>query len=68
MLAQLDHTAAGEVERLRPAVDGGYAKEADVELLAQWQRYRYELPDVRNKPGWPEQPAWPPRPGDPATE
>ncbi len=68
MLTQLDIAAAGEIERLRPAVDGGYAKAIDVELLAQWQRYRYELPDVRSQPGWPEQPAWPQQPGDPATE
>lgn len=66
-LAQLTAVAADEIERLRPAVDGGYAKAVDVELLAQWQRYRYELPDVRSQPGWPEQPAWPPRPGDPST-
>ncbi|WP_461604255.1 tail fiber assembly protein [Aeromonas rivipollensis] len=57
-----------QINMLKPAVDGGYAKAVDVELLAQWQRYRYELPDVRSQPGWPEQPTWPPRPGDPATE
>jgi hypothetical protein len=60
--------ATAEIERIQPAVVGGYAKAADVEALPLWQRYRYELPDVRSQPGWPEQPAWPPRPGEPATE
>lgn len=50
--------ATAEINRIQPAVDGGYAKPSDVELLPQWQRYNYELPDVREKPGWPEQPQW----------
>lgn len=60
--------ASAEINRIQPAVDGGYAKPADAAALPLWQRYRYELPDVRSQPGWPEQPVWPPRPGDPATE
>lgn len=60
--------ASAEIERIQPAVVGGYAKAADTQVLPLWQRYRYELPDVRSQPGWPEQPAWPPHPGEPATE
>ncbi|MGL6646720.1 tail fiber assembly protein [Aeromonas caviae] len=60
--------ASAEINRIQPAVDGGYAKPADAALLPLWQRYRYELPDVRSRPGWPEQPDWPPHPGDPATK
>lgn len=60
--------ATAEIERIQPAVVGGYAKTADVDALPLWQRYRYELPDVRSRPGWPEQPAWTPRPGDTAIE
>ncbi len=60
--------ARTEINRIQPAMEGGYVKPADAAALPQWQRYLYELPDVRSQPGWPEQPAWPPRPGDPATE
>lgn len=55
--------ASAEINRIQPAVDGGYAKPADVELLPQWQRYLYELPDVRGQEGWPESPQWPKKPG-----
>ena len=51
--------ATAEINRIKPAVDGGYAKPDDAELLPKLQRYLYELPDVRTKPGWPEQPQWP---------
>lgn len=61
-LSQRQAEATTEIERIQPAVDGGYAKPADIELLPQWQRYRYELPDVRGKPGWPETPQWPEKP------
>lgn len=54
--------AAAEINRIKPAVDGGYAKPEDAVLLPQWQRYLYELPDVRTKPGWPESPQWPTEP------
>lgn len=54
--------ATSEINRITPAVDGGYAKPADVELLPKWQRYLYELPDVRTNPGWPESPQWPTEP------
>ena len=60
--------AIAEINRIQPAVAEGYAKPADAAALPQWQRYLYELPDVRSQPGWPEQPAWLLRPGDPATE
>lgn len=62
-LASRQAEATAEIARIKPAVDGGYAKPGDVELLPQWQRYNYELPDVREKPGWPEQPQWSDKPG-----
>ncbi|WP_254204182.1 hypothetical protein [Aeromonas sp. FDAARGOS 1408] len=48
---------------LKPAVEGGYAKPEHTQLLADWQRYRYELTLVPEQAGWPlshqlpEQPA-----------
>lgn len=57
-LAFRQAVATAEINRIKPAVDGGYAKPNDVELLPQWQRYLYELPDVRTKPGWPHKPQW----------
>uniref|UniRef100_A0A3L0VTB5 Tail fiber assembly protein n=1 Tax=Escherichia coli TaxID=562 RepID=A0A3L0VTB5_ECOLX len=66
-LAALQAEATTEIDRIQPAVVGGYAKASDVDALPLWQRYRYELPDVRSQPGWPEHPAWPPRPGDSST-
>lgn len=56
--------ATAEIDRIQPAVVGGYAKAADVEALPLWQRYRYELPDVKGRPGWPENPDWPSRPAE----
>jgi hypothetical protein len=56
--------ASAEIERIQPAVVGGYAKAADAEALPLWQRYRYELPDVKGRPGWPENPDWPSRPAE----
>ncbi|MDO2435120.1 tail fiber assembly protein [Aeromonas veronii] len=50
--------ATAEINRIKPAVDGGYAKPEDVELLPKWQRYLYELPDVREQAGWPFSVAW----------
>ena len=61
-LASRQAVATAEINRIKPAVDSGYAKPNDVELLPKWQRYLYELPDVRTKPGWPEQPQWPTEP------
>ncbi|MFM5429426.1 tail fiber assembly protein [Aeromonas veronii] len=57
-LASRQAIATSEINRIKPAVDGGYAKQEDVELLPKLQRYLYELPDVRTKPGWPENPQW----------
>lgn len=47
---------------IKPAVDGGYAKPEHTKLLADWQRYRYELTLVPEQPGWPESPQWPTEP------
>lgn len=56
-------TIAGEqVAILQPAVDGGYARQEHFQLLADWQRYRYELTLVSEQPGWPESPHWPAEP------
>lgn len=54
--------ATAEINRIQPAVDGGYAKPDDIESLPKWQRYRYELPDVREQEDWPESPQWPKKP------
>jgi len=51
-----------QISTLKPAVDGGYAKPEHTQLLADWQRYRYELTSVPEQPGWPESPQWPPAP------
>ena len=47
-----------QIAILKPAVDGGYAKPSHTQLLADWQRYRYELTLVQEQPGWPENPKW----------
>lgn len=54
--------ATAEINRITPAVDGGYAKQADVDLLPLLQRYLYELPDVREQAGWPFSTSWPEMP------
>ena len=51
-----------QISTLKPAVDGGYAKPEHTQLLADWQRYRYELTQVPEQPGWPESPQWPTEP------
>ncbi|HHQ4468329.1 TPA: tail fiber assembly protein [Aeromonas veronii] len=51
-----------QIAILKPAVDGGYAKPEHVQLLADWQRYRYELTSVPEQPGWPESPQLPDQP------
>ncbi len=61
-LASRQAVTTAEINRIKPAVDGGYAKPEDVERLPKLQRYLYELPDVRTKPGWPEEPQWPTEP------
>lgn len=61
-LATRQAESTAEIDRIQPAVVGGYAKAADVDALPLWQRYRYELPDVKSQPGWPENPTWPLRP------
>lgn len=50
------------IATLQPAVDGGYAKPEHTQLLADWQRYRYELTLVSEQAGWPESPQWPTEP------
>jgi hypothetical protein len=50
------------VSLLQPAVEAGYAKPEHTQLLADWQRYRYELTSVPEQPGWPESPQWPDQP------
>lgn len=54
--------AVAQIELIKPAVDGGYAKPGHTQLLADWQRCRYELTLVPEKPGWPEKPQWPTEP------
>lgn len=51
-----------QIAIIKPAVDGGYAKPEHTQLLADWQRCRYELTLVPEQPGWPEQPQWPTEP------
>ncbi|MGN5127759.1 tail fiber assembly protein [Aeromonas sp. 30P] len=51
-----------QIAILKPAVDGGYAKPEHTQLLADWQRYRYELTLVPEQTGWPESPQWPTEP------
>ncbi|MBJ7581640.1 tail fiber assembly protein [Aeromonas veronii] len=51
-----------QIAILKPAVDGGYAKPEHTQLLADWQRCRYELTLVPEQPGWPEKPQWPTEP------
>lgn len=52
-----------QIAIIKPAVDGGYAKPEHTQLLADWQRCRYELTQVPEQPGWPEAPQWPAEPG-----
>lgn len=58
-LASRQAIATSEINRIKPAVDGGYAKPDDAALLPQLQRYLYELPDVKGQAGWPFSVAWP---------
>lgn len=51
-----------QIAILTPAVDGGYAKPEHTQLLADWQRYRYELMAVPELAGWPGAPMWPEAP------
>ncbi|HHW4400581.1 TPA: tail fiber assembly protein [Aeromonas hydrophila] len=51
-----------QIAIMKPAVDGGYAKPEHTQLLADWQRYRYELTLVPEHDGWPESPQWPAEP------
>lgn len=55
-------TADRQIGTIKPAVDGGYAKPEHTQLLADWQRSRYELTLVPEQAGWPEQPQWPTEP------
>lgn len=51
-----------QIAILNPAVEGGYAKPEHTQLLADWQRYRYQLTAVPELAGWPESPQWPAEP------
>ncbi|EKB14529.1 tail fiber assembly protein [Aeromonas veronii] len=55
-------TANQQIAIIKPAVDGGYAKPEHIQLLADWQRYRYELTLVPEQSGWPASPQWPTEP------
>ncbi|MGY3931237.1 putative tail fiber assembly protein [Aeromonas encheleia] len=55
-------TANQQISIIKPAVEGGYAKPEHTQLLADWQRYRYELTLVPEQAGWPESPQWPTEP------
>ncbi len=54
--------ASQQIAIIKPAVEGGYAKQDHTQLLADWQRYRYELTLVPEQLGWPESPQWPDQP------
>lgn len=56
------NNASQQIAIIKPAVDGGYAKPEHTQLLADWQRCRYELTLVPEQPGWPAEPQWPPEP------
>lgn len=62
LLAVAFTEANQQISILQPAVDGGYATPEHTQLLADWQRYRYELTMVSKQPGWPESPQWPEKP------
>ncbi|WP_270687242.1 tail fiber assembly protein [Aeromonas sp. D3] len=51
-----------QIAIIAPAVEGGYAKPEHAQLLAAWQRYRYELTQVPEQTGWPDAPQWPTEP------
>lgn len=51
-----------QIAILMPAIDGGYAKQEHIQLLADWQRYRYDVALVSEQPDWLEKPQWPERP------
>lgn len=61
-LAKRISIANQQIAILTPAVDGGYAKPEHTQLLADWQRCRYELTQVPEQAGWPESPQWPTEP------
>lgn len=62
ILKSLQAVALTQIELIKPAVDGGYAKPEHTQLLADWQRYRYELTMVPEQAGWPGSPKWPEQP------
>lgn len=51
-----------QIAIISPAVDGGYAKQEHTQLLADWQRYRYDLTLMSEQPDWPGSPLWPTEP------
>lgn len=62
LLAAAIAEASQQISIIKPAVDGGYARPEHTQLLADWQRCRYELTQVPEQPGWPESPQWPTEP------
>ncbi|MCQ4053376.1 tail fiber assembly protein [Aeromonas sp. SG16] len=62
LLASAMAEANKQISIIKPAVDGGYAKPEHTKLLADWQRYRYELTLVPEQTGWPESPQLPTEP------
>ncbi|WP_252412475.1 tail fiber assembly protein [Aeromonas veronii] len=54
--------ATQQIAIIKPAVDGGYAKPEHTKLLADWQRYLYELTLVPEQHGWPDNPQLPIQP------
>ncbi|WP_139462131.1 phage tail assembly chaperone [Aeromonas veronii] len=54
--------ATQQIAILKPAVDGDYAKPGHAQLLADWQRCRYELTLVPEQAGWPTNVNWPDAP------
>lgn len=54
--------ATQQISIIKPAVDGGYAKPEHTKLLADWQRYCYELTMVPEQAGWPVSHQFPEQP------
>lgn len=54
--------AKENINSIQPAIEGGYAKQEDIDALPHWQKYCYELPDVRSQTGWPTDVNWPDAP------
>lgn len=57
-LNRLLSSATQQINIIKPAVDGGYAKIGHSKLLEDWLRYRYGLVLVPEQSGWPNNPVW----------